>query len=232
MVDDLARSESRASPSSSQAWLFTGTLSLGSYLLAEFRTRLVAPILYVALIWAVTIAAWLIPGAMAMLALVPRTEYGITGILSMPLVHLGPQHLIANSVPLLMLGCLISIRHGHRYFLTATFTCTGASGLLLWTFGRSAMHIGASGIVFAWFGLLLIQSFLPAPRNATIRLRERVIDVCISVGVMFVYGSMLWGLLPTDQRISWDGHLAGFVGGILTAWLGRHSSWGRKQSQN
>ena len=89
------------------------------------------------------------------------------------------------------------------------------------------MHIGASAIAFAWFGLLFVQGFLPAPQNATIQLRERIMDVCISVGVMFVYGSMLWGLLPTDQRVSWDGHLAGLLGGILTAWLGRHRSWGR-----
>lgn len=190
-------------------------------MLTELRTRLAAPILYLLLIWVVTIVAWMIPGTVAMLALVPRTEYGLPGILSMPLVHLGPQHLVANSVPLLVLGCLISIRHGHRYFLTATVVCTGLSGLLLWTFGRSAMHIGASGVAFAWFALLMIQGFLPSPPGVTIRLRERVLDVGISLGVMFVYGSMLWGLLPTDQRVSWDGHLAGFAGGILTAWIYR-----------
>ncbi len=162
-----------------------------------------------------------------MMALVPRTEYGLPGILSMSLVHLGPQHLIANSLPLLILGGLISVRHGHRYFLTATVICTGISGILLWFLGRSTMHLGASGIIFAWFGLLLTYGPLTATKESSVPLRERVMDICISLGVMFAYGSMLWGLLPTDQRISWDGHIAGFVGGILTAWLARRSKWGQ-----
>ena len=89
------------------------------------------------------------------------------------------------------------------------------------------MLLGASGFIFAWFGLLMTYGPLPATKESSVPLRERVMDICISLGVMFTYGSMLWGLLPTDQRISWDGHIAGFVGGILTAWLARRSKWGQ-----
>ena len=87
--------------------------------------------------------------------------------------------------------------------------CLTTAGFGLWLFGRSGAHIGASGLVFALFGLLLANAVF----------RRGVVDILIGVGVALGYWGLLFGLFPTETRVSWDGHLIGFVGGILTSWL-------------
>ena len=162
-------------------------------------------------IWAVSIMGFLYESLPIQLALIPRTAQW-WGVFSSPLVHRDLTHLLANTGPLIIFLALLQIR-GSRTLIVVLSLCWILSGLLLWLFGRSGAHIGASGLVFALFGYLIAISLLA----------RRVLDVLIALFVVVGYWGLSWGLmqglLPGDPFVSWDGHLAGMFGGICGAWL-------------
>jgi membrane associated rhomboid family serine protease len=139
---------------------------------------------------------------------VPRTSGGLVGIFTAPFVHGGATHLAANLPPFIVLGALV-LRHGQHTFLkTALFIVLG-SGLLLWLLGRSAAHMGASGVIFGFFGYLVAFAYFN--RGTT--------DVLIAGAVVLVYGSMLAGIKPARDGTSFEGHFFGLVAGVAAAWL-------------
>lgn len=140
--------------------------------------------------------------------LYPRSIDGLWGILTMPFLHGGMLHLLSNTIPLLVLSCVISLK-GNKYFSTVTVAIVLLSGLMLWCVGRSAYHVGASGLIFGYFGFLCARLFYS----------PKISDFVISILVMFFYGGMVFGVIPTDGRISWEGHLCGLVAGVLVARL-------------
>lgn len=142
------------------------------------------------------------------LAIVPRTPGGLLGILTAPFVHGGAAHLAANLPPFIVLGVLV-LRHGQHTFLKTVLLIAIGSGLLLWLLGRSAAHMGASGVIFGLFGYLVALAYFS--RGMT--------DVLIAVAVVLVYGSMLAGIKPARNGTSFEGHFFGLVAGIAVAWL-------------
>ena len=145
----------------------------------------------------------------------PRTSEGIVGIVVAPWLHHGWGHLISNSVPFLALGTL-ALLDGWRRWLWATVTIVLASGLTVWLFSPdNSITAGASGVVFGWLTYLLVRGFYSGS----------FAQVGIGLVVFLVYGGILWGVLPGDAGISWQGHLGGAVGGVLAArWLHRAPS--------
>jgi membrane associated rhomboid family serine protease len=140
------------------------------------------------------------------LAVVPRRFDGLAGVLGAPLVHGSFAHLAANTVPLLILGGLVAVR-GVGYYVSATLAIAVLGGLGLWVFGRSAAHVGASGLIFGYFGLLVARGYY-----------ERSLQsIAASVVVVVVYGGMIAGVLPRDDQVSWEGHLFGLLAGGLCA---------------
>ncbi len=137
--------------------------------------------------------------------LVPRTLRGIPGIVSMPLLHANLGHLLANLGSLVvLLGFLLLFHSKNAIGVIVEVILLG--GILLWLFGRTANHIGASGLVYG-VALFLISSGLS---------QRRILQVIAAVVVMVMYGgSLVWGLLPLDSGVSWDGHLAGAVAGTI-----------------
>jgi len=109
-------------------------------------------------------------------------------------------------VPLIAFSLLLLTR-GANYFLRGVVLVILGGGVLLWLFGRSAAHIGASGLVFGLFGLLLARALYA--RSAE--------SMLIAIVVMLGYGGLVWGVFPTDATVSWDGHLAGLLAGIGSA---------------
>ena len=146
------------------------------------------------------------------LAIVPRTLGGLLGVATAPFVHGGVAHLAANLPPFVVLGALV-LRHGERLFPATALSIALGSGVLLWLLGRSAAHMGMSGVILGFFGYLVALAYLT--RSAT--------DVLIAGGVLVLYGSMLAGIKPARNGTSWEGHLFGLVAGIAAAWaeLGR-----------
>ena len=161
----------------------------------------------VGVIWAVSLVAFYVPKLQYQLALLPRRLDGLPGVLGMPFVHDSYGHLFANTLPLLVFGAMLVAR-GVRYFLGVAFAVALLGGLALWAFGRSAAHIGASGVVFGLFGFLVVRGLY----------ERRLTSIAITVFVTFTYGlSMLFGLVPVAGRVSWEGHLFGLLAGIVVA---------------
>lgn len=142
------------------------------------------------------------------LGIVPRTQIGLRGILFAPLLHGTWNHLIANTLPFAVLGWFTLLR-GVTEFAIATAVIWLVSGLGVWLFAAAnTIHIGASGIVFGYFGFLLSRSYF----------EQDLLSAAVSVIVALLYGPLIWGILPSRRRgISWQGHLFGFISGILTA---------------
>lgn len=155
------------------------------------------------LVWAAD-AVW--PGTIGH-GIVPRTTYGLTGIVMAPFLHATLQHLLANTIPFVLLGAVILLR-GARAFTTVTVVSALIAGAGTWLFGTpGTMHIGASGIVFGFFGYLLFRALYD----------RRVSSFLIALVVAVLYGgSLLMSIVPA-QGISWTGHIFGFLGGIAAA---------------
>lgn len=173
---------------------------------------------FIALIWVLEIVdQLLLRHRLDRLGIVPRTQIGLRGILFAPLLHGTWNHLIANTLPFAVLGWF-TLLHGVPEFTIVTAVIWVVSGVGVWLFAPSnTIHIGASGIIFGYFGFLLSRSYFDQDLSSAI----------VSVVAALLYGPLIWGILPSRRRgISWQGHLFGFVGGILTArYLPDLSQW-------
>ncbi len=126
-----------------------------------------------------------------------------------PFLHVGFAHLIANTVPFLVLGWLIMARSLKDFWLVLLIS-TVVSGLGVWlTSPPNTVHLGASGVIFGFLGFLLLRGYFE--RSAK--------SIVIALLVGFFFGSALWGVLPLQSGVSWQGHLFGFVGGGIAARL-------------
>lgn len=163
---------------------------------------------FVALLWAVEIADALTRGSLDQYGIRPRSEEGLWGILVSPLLHGGWGHLEGNSVPLLVLGFLVAVVSAARWLAVLAWSWL-VSGVGVWlTAPAASVTVGASGLIFGLLTYLLVAGF-----------RERsAARILVSVGVFLLYGGLLLGVLPTDARVSWQGHLFGAVGGVLAAY--------------
>ena len=173
----------------------------------ETKSRIVALALVIGAVWAVSLVALSYGDALIYrLALVPRRIDGLLGIVGMPFVHGSFGHLMSNTMSLLVFGAFLLFR-GVRYYVMVSLGIVGLGGVLLWLFGREAAHIGASGVVFGYFGFLLTRGVYERSFQS----------VAVAGLVVLFYGGMIWGVLPGAEGVSWDGHLAGLVAGIVVA---------------
>ncbi|MBT8132256.1 MAG: rhomboid family intramembrane serine protease [Gammaproteobacteria bacterium] len=173
---------------------------------AMSRFRALAALLI--LIWIIELVNFLTGHALNHFGLLPRHWSGLPGIVLAPLLHGNFTHLFSNTSGLLALGGLVAMQ-GERYYITVTLAIVLFSGILVWLFGRPALHIGASGLVFGYFGLLLGRAWYTRTLTA----------ILIGAVVIALYGSLLWGLNPLQKFVSWEGHLAGLVAGLAVASL-------------
>lgn len=157
---------------------------------------------------------WLGAGFDYSAGIIPRRIDGLDGVFFAPFLHHGFDHLYSNSVPLILLGTFV-LAAGVRRFLYSTLVIILVSGLGVWFTGSpNTVVVGASGVVFGYLGLVLMRGIV-----------ERTwwnLGVVLLVGLL--YGWQLVGILPTDALISWQGHLFGFIGGVLAAILFRRRS--------
>lgn len=162
------------------------------------------------LLWGVQfINLGLFDGRLILQGIYPRQLEGLQGILWAPLLHGSFSHLVANTLPLLTLGGLIMLGEASDFWAVTVISAL-MSGLGTWLVGSpDSVHIGASGVIFGYFGYLLLRGYFERSPFA----------ITASVLVIVFYGSFLWGVLPTQPGISWEGHLFGFLGGCLAARL-------------
>ena len=173
---------------------------------------------FVALLYLIEIVDQLTGHSLDRNGIRPLESRGLEGILFAPLLHANWGHLIANTVPALVLGFLVTLA-GMGRFVKATAIIWILGGLGTWLLGDidrcplGTNHIGASGLIFGWLGFLLVFGWLT----------RHLWQIGVSLLVLFVYGGILWGAVPALNGcggVSWQGHLTGAIAGVLAAyWL-------------
>ena len=139
----------------------------------------------------------------------PRTLAGLRGILFAPFLHGDFEHLIANIIPLITLGWFVMLREISDFFMVTLISML-ISGLGTWLIGQpGSVHIGASGLVFGYLGFLLLRGYFESSFTA----------MALSIVAFTLYGGIIIGVFPHQPGISWQGHLFGFIGGVLAARL-------------
>jgi len=164
----------------------------------------------VATLWGVEIVNWMVGHRLCRFGILPRTLNGLTGIPLSPFLHAGVAHLLLNTGPLAVLGGLV-LMNGRRGFIRSTVVIILVGGLGLWIIGRPSYHVGASALIFGYFGYLLAKGIFDRGMSSLL----------IAVLVVLAYGGLFWGMLPTAPYVSWEGHVCGFLSGVAAAWIGR-----------
>jgi membrane associated rhomboid family serine protease len=179
---------------------------------AGFRVALEISAAFVALLWIVLAFNWALDLDLQRYGVRPRDARGLIGILVAPLLHADFAHLLSNSLPLLVLGTVTL----HLYPTAAMRVFAAVylvPGIAVWLFGRDSVHIGASGIAYGLVAYVLVAGLLRRDRRA----------IAASLLVCFMYGALVWGVLPIEPGASWETHLAGSLVGIVCALVFRHA---------
>lgn len=142
------------------------------------------------------------------LGIIPRHVVGLPGILFSPLLHLNFNHLFFNSIPLLVLSNFVLI-NGLTYFLWVTLVITIISGFLTWCFAKPGIHVGASGLITGYWGLLVTDILQQGTLTAII----------LGVISLYYFAGIFLGVFPGKKGVSWEGHLFGLLAGLITSYL-------------
>ncbi len=180
--------------------------------------RFFAPVALLALMWVIQFADAVLPGSFTGWGLRSWDLGSLQGLVLGPLLHASWAHLIANSVPLLMLGCLVAVEGAKRFWaVTAVVALVGGIGT--WFVNApGTLTVGASVLVFGYFGYIIMRVFAPG------RVAHRIAYAAIALIVAVLYGaSMLTGIFGAGAGVSWQAHLFGAIGGGLMAFSGRRA---------
>ncbi len=183
-------------------------------------------LIFVASLWVIEIADTLANLNLYQYGILPRNVTGLRGIPLSPFLHGDFAHLLSNTGPLIVLGGLISLRGAKRLLASSVFI-TLVSGVMVWLMAGVVtgygIHIGASGLAFGYFGYLVARG-----------LYERSLSsILISIAVIVVYGTIIFGIFPTDELVSWEGHFFGLIAGVLYAGLvGKDDREARESEQD
>lgn len=191
----------------------------------ELKTQAIVLGGAIAIMWILELVDFLVfRGWLNSYGIFPRQVIGLRGILFMPFLHGDFAHLMANTIPFLTLGWLVMVREISDFFAVSAIAML-VSGLGIWLFGATnSVHVGASGVIFGYLGFLLLRGFF----------ERNLLSIVLSLTVGFLYGGLIWGVLPSQPGVSWEGHLFGFIGGILAAKLlaKQGTKQGTKRSQD
>ncbi len=177
---------------------------------ADVQTRIMVLFWLIAIMWTLEVADFLIfRRSLDAWGIRPRSLSGLWGVAFAPFLHGGFGHLMANTLPFLTLGWLVMLR-GVRELIVVTAIVAVLGGLGVWAFARpGTIHIGASILIFGYLGFLLARGYF----------ERSFLSILIAVVVGLVYGGALWGILPGQRGVSWEGHLFGFLAGAVASWL-------------
>jgi membrane associated rhomboid family serine protease len=162
-----------------------------------------------AVFWTVFVFNALVGGSLLRMGIIPRTTAGLRGILVAPFLHGSLNHIVANSIPFVVLGWMVMLRD-ERHFVPVTLAGLLGSGLVAWLLGApGTVHIGASGLIFGYLGFLMLTGWYTRGFGS----------ILLSVIVTLAWGSLVFGMMPGAPGISWQAHVGGFLGGVFAARL-------------
>jgi len=145
------------------------------------------------------------------MGILPRVLTGTIGIVTAPLIHANFSHLISNTIPLVILGFTIFLfypRVSYKVFIMVYLL----TGIFVWLFARPVFHIGASGLVYAYVSFLFFSGIFRRDNKS----------IGAALIVTFLYGGIVWGILPGQEGISWESHLFGGIAGVIIAFILRN----------
>ncbi len=171
-----------------------------------------ASLYLIVIIWAIFGVQQLLHIDMAKLGIIPRQKAGLWGIFFAPFIHANLQHILYNTIPLFVLSLILALLKP-RSGIWIWFLLDITTGLAVWLFARGdSVHIGASGVIFALIGFIFTYGIF----------RRSAGSIIAAILIAALYGSLLWGILPTKTWISWESHLFGLISGLFWGFV-----WGR-----
>ncbi|HOV14162.1 MAG TPA: rhomboid family intramembrane serine protease [Spirochaetota bacterium] len=175
---------------------------------------------FVFTLWIVFVVDLIIPIKLTSFGLLPRTPMGLVGIFTCVFLHGSLFHLISNTIPLFVLTFMVLTFYKKNSIGVFLFVIT-IGGLLVWIFGRTSYHIGASGLIYGLVAFLISCGIFQ--RNAQ--------SIIISVIIVILYGGLIYGVFPTQSYISWEGHLFGALAGVFCGYIFRKKENSRQKEQ-
>ena len=173
---------------------------------ANFRLAFKIALAFVALLWLIQLLNWGLDLGLERFGVRPRQLGGLPGILLAPLVHGGYAHLVANSLPLLVLGTGMLHLYPNSALKVIPAVYLGP-GIAVWLFARASVHVGASGLVYGLVSYIFVAGLIRRDTRA----------IAASLLVCFLYGTLVWGVLPIKAGVSWETHLAAALIGVVLA---------------
>jgi len=168
--------------------------------------RITETVIIVGLMWIIELYNSSVGHQLGVWGIHPRSEDGLIGILVWPFLHANVEHMISNTLPLAILSWFILLR-GFKDYLIVTVGITVIAGAAIWLVARPAIHIGASGLIFGYFGFLVAAAWY----------EKSIRSFVFSILTIFFYGGIVWGVFPQETHISWEAHLFGLLSGLLFA---------------
>jgi membrane associated rhomboid family serine protease len=195
----------------------------------RLRFAFAVSVSFATLLWVVKLAEYLGGLDFTRFGIYPRQAGGLVGVLCSPFIHASFAHLFANTAPIIVIGTMLLYGYPRATKVLLPVVYFG-SGVTVWMFAREAYHIGASGLIFGILFFILTVGALRWDRRA----------IALSLVVFFLYGGMIWGVLPVADDVSFESHLSGALVGIVLAFLLRHHdpeppqkqySWEREETE-
>ena len=174
------------------------------------KAELLTPLIFPALLWVVYLFALLINLDLSRMGVLPRNLVGLIGIITSPLIHADFSHLISNTIPLIILGWIIFFFYPKVSYLLFGFIYL-LTGLLVWVFARQVYHVGASGVVYGFVSFLFFSGIFRRDNKS----------IALALIITFLYGGLVWGMIPGWKGISWESHLFGAIVGLVAAYIFR-----------
>ena len=165
-------------------------------------------LIVVGLLWAIWLIDLILPFDLTRFGIHPRTLSGLVGIVLAPLIHANFLHLLSNTVPLIVLLLALFI-YDDKNAGSIILLSVLLGGFLVWLFGRSAYHVGASGLIYSLASYLIASAFFRFDFKSFI----------LALIIFILYGGLIWGIFPTRPWVSFEGHLFGAIAGVFLAWL-------------
>jgi membrane associated rhomboid family serine protease len=177
----------------------------------NFRLALKIAVIFTGILWLILFVDYFLGLELTRFGLRPGHLKGLIGLLTAPLLHGGAEHMFSNTLPLIISLTAILYLYPRSSVRVMPVIWIG-SGLLAWIIGRPSLHFGASGFVYGLLAFVFISGIL----------RFDMRSVAVSIMVWFLYGSMIWGVLPIRPNMSWELHLAGAILGVAMAIVYRY----------
>lgn len=182
----------------------------GSIERKKFLASFIPGSLFVLMIWFIKILEIAFETKLFELGIYPRSASGLIGVFTSPLIHSDIEHLFSNSIPLIVLSTGLIYFYPKVSFKVFSWLYL-ATGFWVWSFARESYHIGASGLVYGMASFLFFSGFINKKRSL----------MAIALLVVFLYGSLIWGVLPIKETISYESHALGALMGLLLAFYFR-----------